>query len=724
MITCEIVNQKDILLFHANGKIETIRDFQPYFYDDKKNKVIAQQPNDVRDMRKNYPITFEADVPYLQRFLIDRIKIPMPKEDIRINYLDIETLMSIDDENTPEPILSICCYDTKLKKYITFTWKGESKKTEEWSIYACKSEEDMLVLFLDFIKKTNPDLITGWHVYYDVKYLFNRMLKLKIDANKLCRFGQGYIGKGEEYDIRLKGRIVFDLKNAYKKLAFTQLESFSLEFVAQKELGRGKIKNEQSIGEMWENDVQKLLDYNLEDVKLIVELDKKISIINYFDELRRMVGCPWSMLEQNSMIIDTLVLRKAKERGIILPTKIRHTQEEPIEGAYVHSPTSGVYKNVIVFDMKSLYPSIIVSCNIGGESYDKNGDIDIGNGHRFKSTPEGLIPSVIKDLFELRKKYKEEMKKYPYNTSEYHSYYLKQYAVKCVLNSAYGAQGYPGFRLYKREAAESVTYMGREVIKFVIKKIEEKGYKIQASDTDSIFIQANEKELQNVVKEAQTIQKHINDSFEEFTKQKGIKKHVLFLEFEKVFSKIYFSSAKKRYVGYLCYKDGKELADILSVTGFELVRSDTPKAGKRIQEKVFRMLLDEKTQEDIEKYITIEKEEMMKNTKYDEIGIPKSVSRKFEDYKNLPIHVRAIKYSMDNLGITFDPMEKVKWAYVISPPNKPKTNVVGFYDKFPEDFKIDWNKQMPLIIDNNVERIYEALGWKAKTSQQKLDEWI
>jgi hypothetical protein len=69
-------------------------------------------------------------------------------------------------------------------------------------------------------------------------------------------------------------------------------------------------------------------------------------------------------------------------------------------------------------------------------------------------------------------------------------------------------------------------------------------------------------------------------------------------------------------------------------------------------------------------------------------------------------------------------MEKVKWAYVISPPNKPKTNVVGFYDKFPEDFKIDWNKQMPLIIDNNVERIYEALGWKAKTSQQKLDEWI
>ncbi len=746
MLHCEQFGEHDIIVYSANGKSERVSDFYPYFYDQDKKKIVCNAVSEVKDRRQQYEKTYEADVPYLQRFMIDRIKTPIEKESIRTNFLDIETLMSIDTVNTPEPILSIACYDTTLKKYFTFTWKAvgfreetikkfeinrQSIEYDNWHVYVCEDEKAMLLKFISFIKTTDPDLITGWNASFDAAYIINRMLKLQINAHELCRFG--YANTGKEKDERdktkfvfnfIKGRIVFDLQNAYKRLTSSFYSSSSLEAVATKELGRGKLKSDKSIAQLWETDVKALLDYNLEDVKLIVELDNKLSIIDYFDEIRRIAGCPWNMLHQNSMIVDTLALRKAKEKGMVLPSNVKREEEDAIKGAYVHTPTPGLYNNIIVFDVRSLYPSIMVSCNLDPFTLSPQGDIDIGNGHKFKSEPEGLLPSIINDLFVLRKKYKAKMKEYKYGTSEYHSYDLKQYSVKVVINSIYGVCGFPKFRLFKREVAESVTYMGREIIKFMAGIAEKEGYKLLYADTDSLFIQSKGGTIEQVAEEAIRLQKTINDSFGEYSKAKGMKNHIFYLEFEKIFSKFYISNAKKRYFGYLCFKDGKEIPEQLVITGFEVKRSDTPKAARRLLEKIYRMLLDGKTQKEIEKYVEEVKRQMQENPRYDEIAIPKSISKSFEAYKNMPIHLRALKYSMDNLGLQYIPGEKVRWAYVFSPAGKPKTDVVGFYTEFPSGFKINWDKMFPLIVDNSLERIYENLGWQKETKQQNLGDWF
>ena len=104
MITIEQFGKKDLVIFgrHPDGKryVKKIRDFQPYFYDDQKNKIVVDTPSQVPEMRKVYTETYEADIVYPQRYLIDRCSIPLPKEPLRICYLDIEVANACLDTDT------------------------------------------------------------------------------------------------------------------------------------------------------------------------------------------------------------------------------------------------------------------------------------------------------------------------------------------------------------------------------------------------------------------------------------------------------------------------------------------------------------------------------------------------------------------------------------------------------------------------------------------------
>jgi DNA polymerase elongation subunit (family B) len=168
-------------------------------------------------------------------------------------------------------------------------------------------------------------------------------------------------------------------------------------------------------------------------------------------------------------------------------------------------------------DLTSLYPSIIMSLNIGKETYtgrildadDRNNRLGLGdlkqmnlndtvlvenpkgkqarveiekliniietqkwtisaNGSMFNTNRESTLATILKKWFQERVDYKNLMKKaYKSGDKEKGEYYhLMQYTMKILLNSLYGATALPSFRYGMSFSilSEAITLSGWRII--------------------------------------------------------------------------------------------------------------------------------------------------------------------------------------------------------------------------------------------------------------------
>jgi len=514
MITVENVG-KTLHVFSRdeNEKVvqKTVTDFTPYFYvldergsyttiDNKKvRKVFVSDPKKVPEERAKYGVTYEADVVYTNRFLIDRYN-KINKTPLRLCYFDIEIESEggfPDCEHPSNRILSITLYDNFTDKYYCIAVLSDKNTVPQVSsgsvnYYYCEDEQEMLQKFITFFKKTDPDLVIGWNSdNFDIPYIVNRMQALHFpNISDLSRLNKTYSFKTEfGWNNKISGRVLFDLMKAYKHVSQGQRESFSLEYISQYELGEGKEKYEGSLDELYKKDFNKFLQYNIRDVELLVMLNEKLKIVDFFDEIRRYTPCRFEDVFMNSRVVDCLIL-KFCNGNTILPTKAK-VERKRIQGALVMNSPVGLFNNIAVGDLKSLYPSIIISLNLSPEMLVENmtdNSISVGNGVFVSKSKKGILPQILSKLFAERKKYKTLMKQFEIGSIEYNVNDMLQYAVKVLMNSMYGVLVYPGFRLYKREIGDSVTYTGREIIKWSRKKMAEKGYETIYGDTDSLFV--------------------------------------------------------------------------------------------------------------------------------------------------------------------------------------------------------------------------------------------
>lgn len=734
--------------------MEKIEDFFPYFYDENKKRKVFDRPNQIKWERDQCNSTYEADIPYLQRFLIDRHKTPLPEQKLRICYLDIEVLLSLDTENTPEPVISITCYDNFLDKYIQFVWRKDIKPetfiNKQVSLYKFNTEEDMLNKFIEFINDTQPDVMTGWNVEkFDLAYLINRARKLKLLINKISPFSRIYVRTKEEYkdgksfkpSVSIKGIVIFDMLKGYRKLNFGELSSYSLAYVAEKEkLSGGKLSINPN--KMWE-DIDKLLEYNKRDVEICKALEEKKGIISYYNTIRRIVGCTWDYVWYNSMIADVLMLREARKRGVILPTN-REKEAISNKGAFVMKTIPGVHKGVFLLDLKGLYPSIMRQFNMSPETLDKNGDIKINYKGKvdneeieekiisFISKEEGMIPTILNYLEKQRNEYKEMRKGFPVDSDDYKKYDDAQYATKELMSSMYGAVGFYRWRMFEPDIAKAITFMGREILNWTIQRLEKFGFKIIYADTDSVFIETltdpETGKKVDINKEKDRALKIANESYLDFVKKYGCKENTyLKLEYKCSYEKIIFIEAQKKYLGIITDLEGK-LVNKTEIKGFEIKRSDHNKIGKEIQEEVLMMILNEKTKDNIDEFINDKQKEIRQLTDLNLLAIPKSVKKNLSDYaKKTPV-IRGCEFSNQHLGTNFGAFNKMKFLYVkrVKVDGKWIDTDSICWEVDPPEVEVNWNKMIELTITNKTNRIYKAMGWDIITDigNETLGKWF
>jgi DNA polymerase I len=695
--------------------IRKILNFKPYFYaedkegtfksiDGKKLKrIVVGKPQDVRTIRDKYK-HYEADIVYTNRYIIDMFD-KIEKERIRTCYIDIEIMETEKGYEGIEVVNNIIncigCYDNFTGKYVQFVL------SEEFD-----TEKELLTEFIKYIQFTNPDMLVAWNGEgFDFPFLINKIKKLKLPT--LGRMNEPCYTKKlqgtNSYRSHVFGRICFDLMEAYKKMnSYGGRESWSLDYISRYELGDkgGKEEYKGSLDELFKKDLDKFVAYNKRDVELIKLIDEKLQIINFFDELRRLCLCKFEDVFMNSKMADCLCLKYARQNGFVLPS-CKDNEKESFEGAYVHDSEPKLYKNVAVMDMKSLYPSIIIGFNISPETIRKEkSDIGIDDKYFFIKE-KGIIPAIIKPLLDKRKQYKDN--------------YLTQYALKVVANSFYGVMGMKYFRLYNNDCASSVTYIARRVIKEVHNWFKEKGFNIIYGDTDSCFIEMGEATIDDMNK----FNKEINEYFKTYFRQFGVedKNNIFKLEFEKVFSSVFFKrkadgeGAKKKYAGRIVFKD-EEPCDEFSVTGFESKRSDSPDVGRKFMNEVLKMICYEKSQEEINDFIRDFKFDIIHKYSPEEIGLPISITKPLNKYAN-QIHAVASRVANEKHKAQIEQGDKIKYIYIKEPER-----VVAWksYKTMPKGYTIDFDKMIRRIVDLKIGPLFTSLGWDYEYSEVKKEK--
>lgn len=355
--------------------------------------------------------TYESDINPIFKCLEKNYK-NSPCPELNILFFDIE--VDLDPEkgyaSPSDPyskIISISFYMSWNEKLYTLiippkSITDENKNYEKAekiankfnNTYICENEKVLLKTFLEIIH--DADVISGWNsTGYDVPYLINRisMVLSKDYTRKMCLYDRlpkqrifSKFGKDiETYD--LLGRIHLDYLDLYTKHSMQQLHSYRLDYVSNLELGEQKTKYEGTLFDLYNKDFEKFIEYNRQDVHLLVNLDKKLKYIDLANKIAH-ENC---VLIQNTLgsvaLIDQAIVLEAHSKNLVIPDrknnkenkKINDKDEEilyedneedsaPVIGAYVANPKQGIHKFVAGCDINSLYPSIIRSFNMGPET--------------------------------------------------------------------------------------------------------------------------------------------------------------------------------------------------------------------------------------------------------------------------------------------------------------------------------------------------------------------
>ena len=412
-----------------------------------KNPLVSKI---VCGLKKLGVVTYESDLSRTKRYLVDN-KVPIA-EDLNILYFDIET-----DDSSGAGI--------KIGRDRILSWAAYNNRGKSW-YYDVEDEKALLQRLIRLIDK--HDIFVGWNSQkFDLPYIQSRMEKY-----------------GLKYDWRR--RIHLDLMKRCIKLYTYEMDKigltgFALNEVARVFLGEEKVKHEEGIKEMYDNNRELLEKYNRKDSELLMKLDAKLGIIQLMIN-----ECKWTGTTLDRFyvgeLLDNYMLRKSKDLKQYLYSRPTYEEAEAnkvvhIIGGYVKPPITGLYTDVRIFDFKSLYPSMIVSWNIGPDSMDREksklGDVEFrkfltdpdrkiedvdfnewynflmkqkkridpknecwqtANNNFFRTAVDSFISSLVEELLELRGEMKKKLEGLKPGSPEYGSTRSSQAIVKELAN--------------------------------------------------------------------------------------------------------------------------------------------------------------------------------------------------------------------------------------------------------------------------------------------------
>ena len=489
--------------------------------------VYGDELEKVTMFNRNDPSVFEGDVSPETRVLIDAYEdSDEPSKGHRVIFFDIEVSSEggfpVIEEGDKE-LTAIALYDSVTKKYTAFILDKEGKlqdsETEETTILSYDNEESLISHFMNKWEEIQPTIITGWNIDgFDVPYLYNRIKRVMgaSFAKRLSPIQECYYNTYSKRMV-VAGISCMDYLTLYQKFSGKNEPSYTLGAIGKKVVNIEKISYTGSLNDLYKEDIKKYIDYNLNDVKIVVALDKKLQFIDLARRICHTGHVGYEQFGTSSRYLEGAILMYLRRQGRVAPNKPVEGREEyeqrmedgeeGFEGAFVKDPVPGRYNWVFDLDLTSMYPNIIISLNISpetkiakvenwnaedfvrgklsevilsGQKYSaqefsqmlvQNNLSVASNGAVYRLPKEigqeGTIPSILIKWFNQRKEMRKMASKYAEekNWEMYEFYDQRQKVQKILLNSIYGCLGLPVFRFYDKDNAEAVTLSGVSIIK-------------------------------------------------------------------------------------------------------------------------------------------------------------------------------------------------------------------------------------------------------------------
>lgn len=561
--------KSQIHLWHEEGgeDMYDVYDWHPYvFIRDDKGDILTMDGETVK--KKTFSSTkkkreyeqrrivgiYENNVLPTIQFLAEWYH-GIPDEDIqpptlKIGFFDIEVeaidgFPNYQEPNAPINMISI--YNSIEDKIYSFGFKKLTEKIEKDSTYKhCKDEKDLIKQFIAHLRQKSYSVLSGWNIYgFDLPYFIERC-KYIFGPNtrtykNLSPIGvvNTWIRKTDgKYNIDIPGMAILDYLDAYKYFTRETPENYKLDTIAELELGEGKIDYSEygsgfgALNTLYEKDFDKYVYYNQVDTKRVAQLEKKLAFIqgNIYGAAL-LTKTPMIYFNVQTKLIEGAMLTFFRRNGMCAPCHKTGEKAGWFPGAYVKDPieagTSGLHEWVCDLDIKSSYPSHVITLNMSSETYYGKIETYLGNDEEYYvlddeerikvteyvykrefpafklKTPNGIkeikgiilekfnaalkkglfaiapcgtcfvndrrgaIAQVQRDYFLKRRQIKKEMKEAKKAGDKTKAAQLNslQLALKITLNSTYGATSVEYSRYFNQDISVAITTCGRNTIK-------------------------------------------------------------------------------------------------------------------------------------------------------------------------------------------------------------------------------------------------------------------
>jgi DNA polymerase II len=569
---------------------------------------------DVRDRMHDKGVeTFEADVRFAMRYLIDRgIKggceivgeahaegaIDCVFDDAELQPAAVEVVprvlaFDIETDLRANELLAISLFAPGVDEVYIVDAAGRAMP--EHAI-ACRDARTALDAFCDRVRVLDPDVITGWNIVdFDLTVLqriarrIGHPLELGRDGGALrLRPPTGYFGSGSA---TIPGRLVLDGIDLLRG-AFIRVDDHSLDAVARSVLGEGKAVSGAvddrgaEIQHNYAHDLVQFAAYARTDARLAYRIVESLRLVSLAFARSQLTGMTPDRVAASIASFDFLYLTELERRGLVAPSvrsddaRVHAAQH----GGEVLEPEPGLHANVWVFDFTSLYPSIIRTFNIDPLTYvQEGGAVDTADlivtpdGIAFTRVP-GILPAMLDELFPRRIAAKRAGDA------------VASQAIKILMNSFYGVLGTPACRFHNAALANAITGLGRFLLHWSKDWFERAGYQVLYGDTDSVFVAAGTDDHDAALTRGPELAQALTRDLDAYIADRWRLANRCQLNCEKLYETLFLprmrgsdAGARKRYVGRIAGAD-------IEFVGMEVVRRDWTPLAKQVQRELYQRL--------------------------------------------------------------------------------------------------------------------------------------
>lgn len=413
-------------------------------------------------------------------------------------------------------------------------------------------------------------------------------------------------------------------------------------------------------------------------------------------------------------ILTAIQIQYARAEGVVVPWRSWRTERFKTatqlgaadRGGFTFEPDVGVHSDVHELDFSSLYPNIIREYNISPETIrcDCHPDREDVPGLGYSICPDdGYLPGVLGPIIDDRSDIKAEIASTddPARVEELEA---KSAALKWVLVSCFGYQGFSNAKFGRIEAHEAINAFAREILLDAKEAFEAAGYRVVHGIIDSIWVQGRDDVTQEPI---EAVARAVSEST-------GIK-----LEHEGVYDWVAFCPTADGRDGALTKYFGHRQGGELKYRGIECRQRSTPEWIAETQRALIRKLDEHSDPEQLcatlQTYI---KELRQGAVDPAALAIKNRVSKPLAEYSQSTRNVAALQRAAD-VGIETQAGKNVE--YVIVDDQKRGRDRVTLLTEGPQDYDAEFYVRELIRAG---ESVLAPMGWQEDDLRRYLADHV